>query len=146
MTGPIAFARTLRALDADSFRISNLVLLLAIALLAGWIWWLFEAGVPQYEDAIDVRVETNRFVATFPARVLEHVRPGQSATLKLDGAVVPAKLSALAIDAASGQVQAILLPATEQPPPGAANAAASVEVERVSPVTLLRRAIGGANR
>ena len=141
----MAFGRTLRALDADGFRISNFVLLFVLALLAGWMWWFVRADVPQYEISRDVRIEPNRFIATFPARVLDHVRPGQSATLQLNGATIPAKVIAIGMDA-SGQVRAILLPLTQNAPPAAANAQAAIEVERVSPATLVLRASGRANR
>lgn len=146
MNGPIAFARTLRALDADSFRISNVVLLFVAVLLGSWAWWFVEARVPQYEITHDVRIEPNRFIATFPARVLDHVRPGQTATLQLDGSTIPAKVIAIGIDAASSQVRAILLPATENPTPPAAHAQVAIEVERVSPAALMLRAAGRADR
>lgn len=146
MNGPIAFGRTLRALDADGFRISNLVLVFVVALLGAWIWWFAGAGVPQYEISRDVRIEPNRFIATFPARVLDHVRPGQTATLQLDGVTIPAKVIAIGMDAASGQVRAVLLPLTQTAPPAAANAQAAIEIERVSPAGLVLRASGRANR
>jgi hypothetical protein len=92
-------------------------------------------------------VEPNRFVATFPARVLDHVRPGQPATVELDGVAVPAKVAAIGMDAATSQVQVILLAATERAAPASAKSAeASVEVESVSPATLVLRAIGRGNR
>jgi len=141
------FARTLRALDSDDFRVSNMVVVLVLVLLAAWIWWLFSGSVAQYESSSRVRVEPNRFIASFPARVLDQVRPGQPATLILDGASIPARVAALGIDASSGQVQAILLPATESPVAASTKSAqASVEVERVTPVTLVLRAIGRKGR
>jgi hypothetical protein len=146
MNGPIPFARTLRALDADSFRVSNLVILFVVVLLGGWIWWFQTAAVPQYEISQDVRAEPNRFVATFPARVLEQVRAGQDATLQLEGATIPAKVVAVGTDAVTGQVRAILLPLTEKPPPAAAHATAAIEVERVTPAALILRAAGRAPR
>ena len=45
MTGQAAFARTLRALDADSFRAYTLTLLFAGILFAGWIRWFFTPSV-----------------------------------------------------------------------------------------------------
>src|SRR5580658_8212535 len=126
MNGPIAFSRTLRALDSDDFRISNLLVLLVFALLAGWTWWFFRSTVPQFETTHDVRIQPNHFVATFPARALEHLRPGQSAVLSIDGAALPAKVSAVASDAAGGQIRVLLIPATEsQPPAGGRHDAAA---------------------
>ena len=43
MNQGVAFARTLRALDADDFRTSRFMLLAAAILLAGWIWWMVSA-------------------------------------------------------------------------------------------------------
>ena len=47
MTGHAAFARTLRALDADSFRVSKFALLTAVILLAVWTWWFFTPSIPD---------------------------------------------------------------------------------------------------
>ncbi len=146
MNGPIAFGRTLRALDADGFRISNLIIVFGVALLAGWIWWFAGSSVPQYEISNQVRIEPNRFVASFPARVLDRVRPGQNAAIQLDGATIPGKVIAVGTDAASGQVRAILLPLTQNAPPAATSAQAAIEVERVSPAALVLRDIGRAGR
>ncbi len=46
MNQGIAFARTLRALDADDFRASKLGLLAAALLLCAWVWWMFAAQRP----------------------------------------------------------------------------------------------------
>jgi hypothetical protein len=148
MNGPIAFSRTLRAFDADDFRISNVLLLLVFLLLAGWSWWFFRSTVPQFETTHDVRIQPNLFVATFPARALEHLRPGQSAALQVDGLVIPAKVSAIANDAAGGQIRVLLMPATERQPPASGHheAEASVEIERVTPAALIMRAIGRTNQ
>lgn len=141
------FERTLRALDADGFRLSNAMLLLMLALAGAWTWWLFEGRVAQYESSTNVRVEPNRFVATFAPRVLDQVRTGQSATVELDGANVPARVAAIGLDAASGQVRIILFPATESSVRSSGKSAlALVEIERVSPATLVLRAIGRDRR
>jgi hypothetical protein len=144
MNGPIAFSRTLRAFDADDFRISNLLLLLVFVLLAAWTWWFFRSTVPQFETTHEVRIQPNLFVASFPARALEHLRPGQSAVLDVDGIAIPAKVSAIASDAAGGEIRVLLMPATERQPPasGSHRVEASVEVERVTPAALVMRAIG----
>ena len=147
MNGPLGFSRTLRAFDSDGFRVSNALLALALALLAAWTWWFFRGSVPQFETTHDVRIQPSHFVATFPARALEYVRPGQSAVLSVDGVAVPAKVSAVANEAAGGQIRVLLIPATERQPPfgGRHEAAASVEIERVTPAALVMRAIGRTN-
>jgi len=45
MTGQIAFARTLRALESENRSGSKLALIIALLLLAGWIWWFFTPGI-----------------------------------------------------------------------------------------------------
>ncbi len=144
MNGPIAFSRTVRALERDSFRISNLFFVLAFVLLGAWIWWFLGGSVPQYETAREVRIEPNRFVAVFPARALDHVRPGQTALVRVGGQSIPARVSAVAVEAVGGQASVILLPETETLPPDARgqSADAAVEVERVTPAQLVLRAIG----
>jgi len=125
---------------------SNLALIAGILLLAAWTWWMVAAGVPQYEISRDVVIQPNRFIAAFPPRALERVRPGQPATLHVEGESIPAKVIAIGADAATGQVHAILLPATENRVPRAAHAEVAIEVERVSPGTLILRASGAAAR
>lgn len=144
MNGPTAFARTIRALEADSFRRSNLILLLTLGLLAAWTAWFLNAAVPQYETTSAVRVEPNRIVATFPARVLDHVRPGQAATVTVGGAAMPARVSAIGVEATHGEVRAVLLPQTESPLANSSGqpAEAAVEIERISPAQFVLRAIG----
>jgi len=148
MNGPIAFSRTLRAFDSDNFRISNILVLLVFALLAGWTWWFFRSTVPQFETTNLVRIQPNLFIATFPARALEHLRPGQSAAVQVDGIVIPAKVSAIANEAAGGQIRVLLLPSTERQPPATGTHAvdASVEIERITPAALVLRAIGRTNQ
>src|SRR5690348_17183 len=88
MTGSIAFARTLRALDADGFRASKLGLLLVGALLACWTWWMLAAHIPRYEIAQNARVDAGSLlaVAEFPlGEALARIHPGQQAELRIEG-------------------------------------------------------------
>jgi hypothetical protein len=45
MIARAAFARTLRSLDADGWRITIFTLLLAAILLAAWTWWFFTPSI-----------------------------------------------------------------------------------------------------
>jgi len=54
MTGQIAFARTLRALDSENARGSKLALIAAVLLLAAWLWWFFTPSI------VDERASRNR--------------------------------------------------------------------------------------
>lgn len=73
MTGQIAFARTIRALDADDFRGSKLALFFAIILIALWAWWFFAASIPQYQTTTHVELNQNSAEANFP----HHPNPPQ---------------------------------------------------------------------
>ena len=53
----IPFARSMRSLDADSFRVSGAVLAIAALLLAAWCGWFFLAKVSLYELSESARVE-----------------------------------------------------------------------------------------
>lgn len=148
MNGPAAFSRTLRAFDADNFRISNGLLLLVFALLAGWTWWFFGSPVPQFETTREVRIEPNLFVASFPARALEHLRPGQPAAVEVDGVVIPAIVNSIASEAVGGRIRVLLTPSTDRQPPagGSHSVDASVEIERITPAALVLRAVGRVNQ
>jgi membrane fusion protein (multidrug efflux system) len=53
----LTFSRSLRSLEADSFRRSLLAIGVAIALLAAWAGWFTFARVPVYEISTEARVE-----------------------------------------------------------------------------------------
>jgi membrane fusion protein (multidrug efflux system) len=83
----IPFARSMRSLDADSFRFSGIVLGIAGVLLAGWCGWFFLARVSLYELSEAARVEvaaaSHPVAAPVPARIVatsvtlgQHVEAG----------------------------------------------------------------------
>src|SRR3954470_1073048 len=59
---PNAFQRTMRSFEADSFRAHGVVLVLAIAVLAGWLSWSFLARVSVVQVTSSGRVESVRAV------------------------------------------------------------------------------------
>jgi hypothetical protein len=147
MNGPIAFARTLRALDADDFRISNIALFLAIALLAGWTAWLFGARVPKYETALDARLEAGDLVvADLPESARARIRLAQPALVDMGGPPVRAEVAGVNNGVRDGMLQVELRLLSSSGGMRPAHVTVQVEVERVSPATLLLRAIGGTNR
>lgn len=144
MTGQIAFARTLRALDADDYRASNLGLLLAIVLFALWTWWLFAASIPQYETSTNTQLDlrANSALANFPPT--SQIHPGQPAQIiPIGGIAIPAKVENVRNEP-NGQilVQFNLLPSPSQPPaPSSQPGQASIEVARLSPARVLLRSL-----
>jgi hypothetical protein len=141
MNQGIAFARTLRALNADDFRTSKLGILAAAALLAAWTWWMLTASIPQYESTTNVRIETGRAVAYFSPDAVIRIQPGQHALVHLDGIALPARVQSATAD----QTELIF---TSQQPPAAASTSATAEIEttRVSPAAIALRTLGRGSR
>lgn len=64
-----AFTRTLRSIEAESFRGSVWVVLSATALLGGWIAWCVMVRVSVYETTSSARLETDRAASAIQAPV-----------------------------------------------------------------------------
>jgi membrane fusion protein (multidrug efflux system) len=78
----IPFARSMRSLDADSFRFSGVVLSIAGVLLVAWCGWFFLARVSLYELSESARVEvaaaSHPVAAPVAARIVKsHVTLGK---------------------------------------------------------------------
>lgn len=138
MNQGIAFARTLRALEADDFRASKLGLLIAALLLAAWAWWIFSARVPQYESTTNVRIESGYAIAYFPPEVLARFRAGQPALIHSETNTLPSRVQSVT----SGHVQ-FALPANRQQPIASS---VDIEVSRVSPASIALQSLGLRNR
>ena len=136
----IAFSRTLRALDADDFRASKLGLLVAVALLAAWTWWMLAARVSQYESTSHVRIESGVVIAYFPSTIRIH--PGQSAIVKIGADSFPARVQTVAPDHA----ELDLAPNPQSPIPTSASSSADIEISRVSPAAIFLHTLRGAAR
>lgn len=148
------FSRSLRSLEADSFLHSLWGLFLGAALLATLTAWLFIAQVAVYEvaDTAHLEAQTNpkeiKVIAYFPRTALAHLQVGQPARVRLTG--FPRKLSAQVVNvagaAAAGpiRVELRLLSDPNSPLPWQPGfvGTAEVEIERVSPATLVLRAAG----
>jgi membrane fusion protein (multidrug efflux system) len=81
----IPFARSMRSLDADTFRLSGFVLAIAGLLLAAWFGWFFLARVSLYELSETARVEvaaaSSPVAAPVAARIVAtHVTLGKQVT------------------------------------------------------------------
>jgi hypothetical protein len=135
----IAFARTLRALDADGFGASKLGLLLAAVLLIAWTWWMLAARVPQYETTTNVRIESDHAVAYFPVNAISRIQVGQAAVIHIDGGAFSSQVQSKASDHVD-----LALPATSHQPP--APTSADVETTRVSPAAIALQTLTHGNR
>ncbi len=149
MNQGIAFARTIRALEADDFPTSELALLGVAVFLGAWVWWGLAARVPQYEFTTNVQLAPGGALAYFPARTLSRIHAGQPAFVHTAAVTLSAKVAGVASEAANGTVRVVLeLPASPQSPvvnPGQAQSA-EVEVARIAPAALALRLLGRANR
>ena len=137
MNQGIAFARTLRALNADDFRTSKLVLALAVIVLGAWMWWMLAARIPQYETTTNVRIEPGRAIAYFPST--DQIRPGQRAFVKLGSETFSARVKEVATD----HVELVF---TSHQPPATPSATAGVETSRLSPAAIALRTLSAAHR
>jgi hypothetical protein len=153
MNGSSAFARTMRALDADDFRGSKLGLLLLAVVLAGWVWWMLAAAVPQYETSenallnVDLDSGAPRAIADFPAQLARRIHPGQPAVLQASGTQQGFQAEVLSVvsEGAFARVTFKLeTPITNEQ--STMRATASITVDHISPATIALRAIGGTNR
>lgn len=136
MNQGIAFARTLRALEADEFRASKLGLAAAAILLVAWAWWMIGARIPQYESTTNVRLENGHAIAYFAPAELDRIHAGQSASVHANGMAFAARVQSITSDYAE------LALASPQPPATISTAAsADVEVSRVSPAAIAFRTL-----
>jgi len=139
MNQGIAFARTLRALDADDFRGSKLGFVIAAILLGTWTWWMLAARVPQYESTTNVRIESGRAIAYFPSTSQIHL--GQSALVTLGSDAIPARVQEIADDHVE-----LVFSNPQSPIPTSTRAAARVEISSLSPAAIALRTIGRGSR
>jgi hypothetical protein len=150
MNGSSAFARTMRALDADDFRGSKLALLLVAVVLAAWVWWMLAAAVPQYETSenallnVDVDSGAPRAIADFPAQAGRRIHRGQAAVLQPSGErqSIPAEVASVTSEGPFVRVTFKL----DGQSSTTTRATASIDVGHVSPATIALRAIGGLHR
>jgi hypothetical protein len=141
MTGQIAFARTIRALDADDFRASKMASFFAIILLALWTWWFFAASIPQYETSTRLELDRNTALADFPPTT--NIHPGQPAQIiSTDGATIQAEIENVRNEPTVTHVHFTLFtttPTTSHQPP--ATARVTIEVNRATPASLVLHAL-----
>jgi hypothetical protein len=140
MNQGIAFARTIRALDADDFRRSKFTLLIATILLVAWTWWMLSARVAQYETTTNVRIGSDRAIAYFPST--DQIRPGQRATVTFGSDAIPARVQNVTADHAELVFSDNQQPRTNNQQPTTAR----VEISRTSPAAIALRTLGRAHQ
>lgn len=146
------FSRTTRSLHADSYRASVVALLLAVLVFGAWAGWFFLARISLYEVSQSVRsTKPETIVSDFPMETQERIWEGQSASLQLDDPrnsgvqrSVPAIVMHVTPNAQKGQleVELALLELVDLPSNSQVKGRVDIEVDRVSPATLVLRASG----
>jgi hypothetical protein len=145
----LQFSRSMRSLRIDSYRASQIGLLLAILNVLALIVWFFMGRVTLYETSDTVYLdESQRLLAEFQPEALDRIREGQAAILRLDSGQGQPPLSipvlVYGVDSESRQVELYVLNGdvpldTLQ---GKLKGQVQVEVEHVAPVALVLRASG----
>ncbi len=145
----LQFSRSMRSLRADSFRITRLGLLFGILLMCGLLVWFFFARVTLYENSTSIQIRKDgQAVARFSEEGLRRIRQGQPVVVRVDqGADLPViTIPGMVYDTQKQDGQVILsLFATDLPESllaGDLSGRAEVEVEYITPVQLLVRAMG----
>lgn len=143
---PIAFSRSLRSLQADGrSRRSIWFLLIPVVALAAWTAWFLEARVTRYESTDRARVEAApggpRIVAEFPASVdLSCIRPGRPARFVSQSRNFPAHVNRIDSELDRGSLRVELAADSNSVLQPGLTGSVEIQVERVSPATLLLRA------
>jgi hypothetical protein len=139
MNQGIAFARTIRALDADDFRRSKFSVFIAALLLAAWTWWMLAARVPQYQTTSNVRLESGGAMAYFPST--NQIHPGQAAFVTVASDRFPARVQTVAADHAE-----LVFTSNQQPATASTSVVAEIETTRVSPAAIALRTLTPARQ
>ncbi|MBI4785610.1 MAG: hypothetical protein HY782_00985 [Chloroflexi bacterium] len=145
----LSFSRSMRSLQSDSFRPSLATLIIASILIVAWFAWLVFASVTLYESSQDWEIQRDgSLVVRFSEEAVSRLRPGQRATLAVqaDPNQSAVQLQAMVADTPS-RTQNRLEPDTVKVtllsgplPKGVSSGQVQVQVETVSPLTLITRA------
>ena len=139
------FSRSMRSLERDGFRFTLAALLIAALLLVAWGAWFFLATVPLYTVTdtfyLDADGPSKKIIAELEASEAANVRPQQRAWLRLaDTRAVPAtvtRVDELRVELIINQDAGSLLSSQKH-----FRGRVEIEVERVTPSSLVLRSIG----
>jgi hypothetical protein len=139
------FSRSMRSLERDGFRFTLAVLLIAALLLVAWGVWFFLATVPLYTVTHTFDLEVNGGSTTIIAELdpddSADVRPQQKAWLRLkDTPALPATVTR--VDGAHIELIVDEKTSPNLTPQENLTGRVEIELERVTPSTLLLRSIG----
>ena len=145
----LPFSRSIRSLDIDSYRASRIGMILAVVIMILLFAWFFFAKVTLYEVSSDLTfTEDGHVLAYFPKEALRRIQLGQPVILRVysdpDKAALTIPGLVISTEKDGEQVQIVMISeeAFSLPPQEDLTGQAQVEVEYVTPATLVRRASG----
>jgi hypothetical protein len=145
----IAFSRSIRLMQRDSFRGGLIALALLLLFLAAWIAWFFLASIPLFAIGQSYTLaKDGNLRVTFSPADLANIRPGQKAVISLPGATgQPARnLEAEVMDIPpDGQGTVAIYPYAfidPQSQPPMDNGLVKVRVGAVSPAEMIWQSAG----
>ena len=147
------FSRTTRSLDSDGHATALLGLAVVIVLLVVWGLWFFAAGIPIHHTSSSAHLTgAQRVTAVFPLGNSDQIKRGQAARFHPEGtawegaAPISATVARVTPDATAGQtyVELVLRLDHRLPAPlhSSLQGRVDIELERVSPATLILRSAG----
>jgi multidrug resistance efflux pump len=146
---PIAFSRSMRSLHADGrSRRAIWFLLIPVAVLAAWSTWFLKSHVAHYQVTDHARLQVDQAVhviAEFPPTALGRIRTGQPGRFRSRVGGVPIRVTSVADEVHDGYVRvelAVDQTITSIPLQQGLSGTVEIQVENVSPATLLLRAAG----
>jgi hypothetical protein len=156
----------MRSLRLDRFTLSLIGLIASVILLSAWIIWFFLARISMYEITTDLQITKDGDIqANYPAKAKERIQVGQMALLQVEQKIplegntqngstekmTSIKTMVMKVDSREkdGQIVINLAPLEEtfytifmqgDAPPKNTKTRLEVEVENISPFTLVQRA------
>lgn len=145
----LPFSRSVRSLDIDSYRASRIGMILALVIIIVLLAWFFLAKVTLYEVSSDLTfTEDGRVLAYFPEESLKRIQPGQPVILRVyydpDQATLTLPAMVISTEKDGEQVEIIVISedVSSLPLQEDLTGQVQVEIEYVTPATLVRRASG----
>lgn len=144
------FPQLTRTFNRDGYRLAMIFASLLTLLLIGGYLWLFTSQVTLIEYSTQASVTENGLIeATFSPNALAKIRPEQVAHIKIANSSGEQSntLSAIVLNTPFNEENTIQLVMTEQTRANTLTNTTmilevAIEIERVTPATLLRRAAG----
>jgi hypothetical protein len=145
----IQFSRSMRSLSLDSYRTSQIAMILATILMLALILWFLLAKVTLYESSSTVSLtEDGRVIAVFRPESLRRIQPGQEGFLRLntraDQPVESYPAVVVSTNTETNEAEFFVYPGENTPgfAPGKLDGRLDVVAETITPARLVLRATG----